>query len=58
MPRLNRSEICAEDECNAETLLDFVKNFRKLFRNESGLLQNRQHFRFARRQARSASGVS
>jgi len=45
-------------ECNAETWLDFVKNFRKRFRNEAGLLQNRQHFRFTRRQARSASGMS
>jgi len=45
-------------ECNAETWLDFVKNFRKRFRNEAGLLKNRQHFRFTRRQARSTSGVS
>ena len=28
-------------ECNAESWLDFVKNFR----NEAGLPQNRQHFR-------------
>ena len=45
-------------ECNAETRLDFVKSFRKRFRNEAGLLQNRQRFRFTRRQTRSASGVS
>lgn len=30
----------------------------KRFRNEAGLPQNRQRFRFTRRQARSASGVS
>ena len=41
-------------KCNTETWLDFVKNFRKHFRNEAGLLQNRQHFRFTSRQARSA----
>jgi len=38
--------------------LEFVKNLRKRFRKEADLLQNRQHFRFTRRQARSASGVS
>ena len=45
-------------ECNAETWLDFVKDFRKRFRNEAGLPQNRQRFRFTRRQTRWASGVS
>ena len=45
-------------ECNAETWLDFVKNFCKRIRNEADLPQNRQHFRFTRRQAQSASGVS
>ena len=45
-------------ECNAETWLDFVKNFRKRFRNEAGLPQNRQRFRLTRRQARSTSEAS
>ena len=45
-------------ECNAETRLDFVKNFRKRFRNEACLPQNRQRFRITRRQAWSASGAS
>ena len=44
-------------ELNAETWLDFVRNFRKRFRNEAGLPQNRQRFRRTRRQARSASRV-
>ena len=52
------AQILERLECNADTWLDFVKNFRKRFRNEAGLLQNRQHFRFTRRLARSASGVS
>ena len=45
-------------ECSAETWLDFVRNFRKRFRNEAGLPQHRQYFRLTRRQARSAAEVS
>jgi hypothetical protein len=45
-------------ECSAESWLDFVRNFRKRFRNEAGLPQNRQRLRIARRQARSTSGAS
>jgi len=44
-------------EYNAETLLDFVMNFRKRFRDEACLPQNRQRFRFTRRQERSAGGA-
>jgi len=43
---------------NAETWLDLVKNFRKRFRNEAGLTQNRQTFRLTRHQTRSTSGAS
>lgn len=39
-------------ECSAETWLDFVRNFRKRFRSEAGLPQNRKHYRTARRQSR------
>jgi REP element-mobilizing transposase RayT len=42
-------------ECSAEIWLDFVKNFRKRFRNEAGLPQNRQLFRKSRRSAQTAS---
>jgi len=45
-------------ECNAETWLDFVRNFRKRFRGEAGLLRNRQLYRTHRRQSRSAAEAS
>jgi hypothetical protein len=45
-------------ECSAETWLDFVKNFRKRFRNEAGLPQNRQTFRQVRGTARMSSSAS
>ena len=45
-------------QCSAETWLDFVRNFRKRFRNEAGLPANRQDFRTNRRQSRSAAEAS
>ena len=45
-------------ECSAETWLDFVRNFRKRFRGEAGLLRNRQLYRTHRRQSRSAAEAS
>ena len=45
-------------ECSAETWLDFVRNFRKRFRNEAGLPQNRQLFRAHRRHSRSVAEAS
>ena len=45
-------------ECNAETWLDFVRNFRKRFRGEAGLPRNRQLYRTHRRQSRSAVEAS
>ena len=45
-------------ECSAETWVDFVKNFRKRFRNEAGLTQSRHAFRTARRESRSAAKAS
>ena len=41
-------------ECSAETWLDFVKNFRRRFRNEAGLPRNRTLFRTSRRQSRTS----
>ena len=41
-------------ECSAETWVDFVKNFRKRFRNEAGLPKTRQTFRTTRRASRSS----
>ena len=32
-------------QCDAETWLDFVKNFRQRFRNEAGLAPSRQSYR-------------
>jgi len=40
-------------EYNAETWLDFVKNFRKRFRNEAGLLPSIRAFRSKRGEKRS-----
>lgn len=45
-------------DCNAETWLDLVRNFRKRFRNEAGLAGVRQTFRRTRRQNRSASAAT
>jgi len=45
-------------DCSAETWLDFVKNFRKRFRNEAGLPQSGQSFRVIRRQLRSSVEVT
>jgi hypothetical protein len=42
-------------DCSAETWVDFVRHFRKRFRNEAGLAESRQAFRAARRESRSAS---
>ena len=41
-------------ECSAETWVDFVKNFRKRFRNEAGLPKTRQTFRTTRGKSRSS----
>ena len=41
-------------ECSAEKWVDFVKNFRKRFRNEAGLPKTRQTFRTTRRASRSS----
>jgi len=41
-------------ECSAETWLDFVKNFRRRFRNAAGLPKNRTLFRTLRRQSRTS----
>ena len=45
-------------ECSAETWLDFVRNFRKRFRNEAGLPKTRQDFRTLRRESRSSVEAS
>ena len=45
-------------DCSAETWVDFVKNFRKRFRNEAGLPQSRQTFRSTRRESRARSTAS
>jgi hypothetical protein len=45
-------------DCNADTWIDSVKNFRKRFRNEAGVPQNRRAFRSPRRQSRARSTVS
>lgn len=39
-------------DCSAETWVDFVRNFRKRFRNEAGLASSRQAFRTTRRESR------
>ena len=39
-------------ECSAETWVDFVRNFRKRFRNEAGLAPSRNAFRTTRRESR------
>ena len=39
-------------DCSAETWVDFVKNFRKRFRNEAGLTESRRAFRITRRESR------
>ena len=44
-------------ECSAETWVDFVKNFRKRFRNEAGLPETRQSFRSTRRENRSSAAT-
>jgi REP element-mobilizing transposase RayT len=41
-------------DCSAETWVDFVRNFRKRFRNEAGLPQTRQSFRTTRREKRTS----
>ena len=41
--------------CSAETWLDFVKNFRKRFRNAAGLAPSQQSFR---QKLRSASSLA
>ena len=41
-------------DCSAETWVDFVRNFRKRFRNEAGLPQNRQSLRTTRREKRTS----
>jgi REP element-mobilizing transposase RayT len=45
-------------DCSAETWVDFVRNFRKRFRNEAGLPQSRQTFRSTRRELRARSTAS
>lgn len=45
-------------ELNAESWLDFVKNFRKRFRSEAGLPNSRQSFRTSHRQSHSSSAAS
>jgi REP element-mobilizing transposase RayT len=45
-------------ELNAESWLDFVKNFRKRFRNEAGLPNSRHSFRTSRRQSHRSSAAS
>ena len=45
-------------DCSAETWVDFVKNFRKRFRNEAGLAPSRQAFRTTRRESRESMRAS
>ena len=45
-------------DCSAETWIDFVKNFRKRFRNEAGLVPSRQAFRKTRRESRGSVKTS
>ena len=45
-------------DCSAETWVDFVKNFRKRFRNEAGLALSRQAFRTTRRESRASAKTS
>ena len=40
-------------ECSAETWLDFVKNFRRRFRNAAGHVDSRRSFRALRRRLRA-----
>ena len=51
-PILNRLQ------CDAETWLDFVKNFRKRFHNEAGLAPSRQLYRNLLRTRRQSSLVT
>jgi hypothetical protein len=45
-------------ECSAETWVDFVRNFRKRFRNEAGLAPSRHVFRTTRRESRASVKAS
>ncbi len=45
-------------ECSAETWVDFVRNFRKRFRNEAGLAPSRNAFRTTRRESRASVKAS
>ncbi|MFN9721163.1 MAG: transposase, partial [Planctomycetota bacterium] len=45
-------------ELKAESWLDFVKNFRKRFRNEAGLPNSRHSFRTSRRQSHRSAAAS
>ena len=45
-------------ECSAETWVDFVRNFRKRFRNEAGLAPSRNAFRTTRRESRTSVKAS
>lgn len=45
-------------ECSAETWVDFVRNFRKRFRNEAGLAPSRNAFRTTRRESRASVKTS
>lgn len=54
----NCAPIVERLECSAETWLDFVRNFRKRFRNEAGLPKARKNFRTARRESRSSAEAS
>ena len=45
-------------ECSAETWVDFVRNFRKRFRNEAGLAPSRNAFRATRRESRASVKTS
>jgi hypothetical protein len=44
-------------DCNAESWVDFVRNFHKRFRSGAGLAQSRQAFRSARRESRASVGA-
>jgi len=41
-------------DCSAKTCVDFVRNFRKRFRNEAGLAPSRHAFRTTRRESRAS----
>jgi len=51
--RTECAQILERLDCSAETGINFVRNFRKRFRNEAGLAPSRHAFRTTRRESRA-----